>query len=48
MKKYVVTLTQDERECLRSLVTKGNHKSQKILNALILLDCDSGKYQTHL
>lgn len=47
MKKYVVTLTKDEREFLRSLVTKGKHKSQKILNALILLDCDSGKFQTN-
>lgn len=46
MKKYTVTLTMDEREQLRALTTKGNHKADKILNALILLDCDSGEFQT--
>jgi len=45
MKKYIVTLTKDERETLRALTSKGKHKSQKILNALILLGCDEGKYQ---
>ena len=35
MKKYIMTLT-----------SKGKHKSQKILNALILLGCDEGEYQT--
>ncbi len=42
MKKYMVTLTKDEREVLGNLVSKGKHRSQKILNALILLDCDAG------
>ncbi len=37
MKKYIVTLTEDERDALGILVSKGNHKSQTILNALILL-----------
>ena len=46
MKKYIVTLTKDERETLSSLTAKGEHKSQKILNALILLGCDEGEYQT--
>jgi hypothetical protein len=46
MKKYIVTLTKEEREVLGSLVSKGKHQSQKILNALILLDCDTGDYQT--
>ena len=46
MKKYIMTLTKDEREILRSLATKGKHKAHKILNALILLDCDSGEFQT--
>ena len=32
---------------LGSLVSKGKHQSQKILNALILLDCDTGHYQTN-
>jgi len=46
MKKYMVTLTRDEREVLGNLVSKGKHRSQKILNALILLDCDTGEFQT--
>ena len=45
MKKYIVTLTEDERDALGVLVSKGKHKSQKILNALILLGCDVGGYQ---
>jgi transposase len=47
MRKYIITLTEEEREALSSLVSKGNHQSQKILNALILLDCDTGDYQTN-
>ncbi len=47
MKKYMVTLTKDEREVLGNLVSKGKHRSQKILNALILLDCDAGGFQTN-
>ena len=46
MKKYIVTLTEDERKTLGDLASKGTQKSQKILNALILLDCDEGEYQT--
>ena len=46
MKKYVVTLTEDERKALSDLIVKGKQKSQKILNALILLGCDEGEYQT--
>lgn len=46
MKKYIVTLTKNERETLTALTSKGKHKSQKILNALILLGCDEGKYQS--
>ena len=38
-------LTKDERENLSVLTSKGKHKSQKILNALILLGCDEGEYQ---
>jgi transposase len=45
MKKYVVTLTKDERDELTALTSKGNHRSQKILNALILLSCDRGDFQ---
>ncbi|MBU1475148.1 MAG: IS630 family transposase [Acidobacteria bacterium] len=45
MKKYTVTLTEDEREVLGKLASRGKNKSQKILNALILLGCDEGELQ---
>lgn len=45
MKKYIVTLTGDERKALSDLTFKGKQKSQKVLNALILLACDEGEYQ---
>jgi len=47
MKKYIVTLSKEEREVLSNLVSKGKHQSQKILNALLLLNCDTGDYQTN-
>lgn len=47
MRKYRVTLGREEREELESVVQKGNHKSQKVLNALILLNCDQGQFQDH-
>ena len=47
MNKYIVTLTKEEREFLGDLASKGEHKSQKILNALILLGCDAGDLQTN-
>ena len=47
MKKYKVTLTKDEREELSEIVQKGKHRSQKVLNALILLNCDEGAYQNN-
>jgi hypothetical protein len=45
MKKYIVALAKDERKTLGALTSKGKHKSQKILDALILLGCDEGEYQ---
>ena len=45
MKKYIVTLTEDEREILSILASKGKHKSQKILNALVLIGCDEGEFR---
>jgi transposase len=45
MKRYIVTLGADERESLGGLVSKGKHRSQEILNALILLGCDEGEFQ---
>ena len=46
MKKYIVTLTEEERKTLSDIASKGKQRSQKILNALILLGCDKGDYQT--
>jgi hypothetical protein len=40
MNKYKVTLTSEERQELQELSSKGSHKSQKVLNALILLSVD--------
>ena len=45
MKKYIVTLTRHEREDLGKLTSRGKHRSQKILNALVLLACDEGEFQ---
>ena len=38
MKKHTVTRTEEEREALGELTSKGEHKSQKIIDALILLE----------
>jgi hypothetical protein len=40
MIKYRVTLSEEERQLLEAISSKGSHKSQKVLNALILLDVD--------
>ena len=45
MKKYIVTLTEEERNSLTEMTSKGRHRSQKVLNALALLACDEGEYQ---
>jgi len=45
MKKYIVTLTEGERNLLTEMTSKGKHRSQKVLNALTLLACDEGEYQ---
>lgn len=42
MKKYIVTLTEDERKNIGVLTSKGRHRLQKILNAMILHGCDEG------
>ena len=46
MKKYVVTLTCEERDELSAITSNGTHTSQKVINALILLGCDEGEHQT--
>lgn len=38
--KYRFSLSHDEREELEAIVAKGKHSSQKVLNALILLNYD--------
>ena len=43
MEKYIVTLSPEEAEQLRSLVGKGKHAAQKVINALILLNCDQSQ-----
>jgi hypothetical protein len=45
MKKYIVALSEDERNTLVDLASKGKQRSQKILDALILLGCDEGDFQ---
>ena len=40
MERNKVTLTKEEQEQLRVIAFKGTHKSQKVLNALILLNSD--------
>ncbi len=47
MKKYKVTLQKDERNRLEAITQKGSHRSQKVLNALVLLNCDEGQFQDH-
>ncbi len=47
MNRYTVTLTKDEREALCELTSKGNYNSQRILNALILLNCDKGEWNVN-
>lgn len=44
--KYRIRLTQDERKELEAVVTRGSHRSQKVLSALILLNSDEGPCQT--
>ena len=43
MKRYTVRLKQAEREQLESITRKGSHSSRKVINALVLLNCDQGE-----
>jgi hypothetical protein len=45
MIKYRVMLETEERSALETMIQKGSHKSQKVLNALVLLNCDEGPSQ---
>jgi transposase len=44
MVKYKVTLTQEEREVLEGIISKGRHSSQVYRNSYMLLNCDEGEY----
>ena len=44
MKRYIVTLDQTERSILTDITRKGSHSSQKVINALIILNCDEGRF----
>ena len=44
MKRYLVELEAGEREALEAITRKGSHRSQKVLNALVLLNCDAGEF----
>ena len=44
MKRYAVTLRQEEREQLSAITKKGSHTSKKVINSLILLNCDEGEF----
>jgi transposase len=44
MAKYKVTLTRQERDELMSITKGGTHSSKKVIHALILLNCDEGKF----
>lgn len=46
MIKYKVTLTQEERNELEVIVSKGTHAVSKIKVAMILLSCDEGESAT--
>jgi transposase len=43
--RYKVTLDSEKRDKLKEISTRGRHNSQKVLNALILLNCDQGRFQ---
>lgn len=43
--KYKVKLTEEERKELRKITEKGKHSPRKVLNALILLNCDERESQ---
>jgi len=40
--RYKVTLESEERHALEAMTRKGSHQSIKVVNALVLLNCDQG------
>jgi hypothetical protein len=47
MKRYKVILQKDEREDLEAITRKGSHQSQRVVNALVLLNCDEGEFNEY-
>jgi len=47
MKRYNVELEAAQRTELEQITRKGSHRSVKVVNALILLNCDKGKFNDH-
>lgn len=46
MEHYKVTLSEQERAELQEITSKGTHAASKVINALILLNCDQGGGRT--
>jgi hypothetical protein len=46
MNIYTMTLTENERKVFINYL-KGKHNSHKILNALILVNCDKGEWNVN-
>lgn len=44
MVHYKVTLTKEERDYLKGIISKGKHSSLQYRNACILVNCDEGVY----
>lgn len=47
MKRYKVTLQKEERDDLEAITRKGSHQSQRVVNALVLLNCDEGEFNEY-
>lgn len=46
MEHYKVTLSEQERVELQGIASKGTHAAAKVINALILLNCDQSEGRT--
>ena len=44
MTRYLVELEAEERETLKAITRKGSHRSLKVINALLPLNCDKGEF----
>ena len=42
-KKYIVTLTEEERQTLQAMLSRGNAAARKLMHARILLKADAGE-----